>query len=224
MLNPQLVRNRPLDEAGGFKLLFEGRMSAQAVGLTTIAAATATAGHVFSARWNPGSGGQLCLVRYLALNWVLTTAFGAAQNMGWDVIVARGYTASHTGGTAIDMGSTTANTGSTRTATGTSLFTANSVRIGGSGALTAGTQTLDANSFRATQAWQGAVGLNYPTTALPNEALIDARDDGAGSVVRTPIVLANNEGFVIRNLVLMGATGVGTLTVTMEWEEYLPLS
>jgi hypothetical protein len=211
MFAQQLVRNRPADSSGLPKLSFEGRASIPASGLTTIAAATSSAGHVFAMRWTNAS--SLCLLRYVNLQFTLTTAFGAAQAMGYDLIVARAYTASHTGGTAVDMGSTTANTGATRTNNGTSLFAANAVRVGGAGALTAGTQTLDANSYNSSYAWMGAVGAQL------NATLLDARDDGAGYVVRSPITLAQNEGIVIRNLILMGATGVGTLAITLEWDE-----
>lgn len=211
-LPPLQVRNRPLDSSGGAsKLLFEGRMAVQATGLTTIAAATATAGHVFCMRWTNAT--SLCLLRYLNLQFTLTTAFAAAQAVAYDLIVARSFSASYTGGTAIDMGSTTANTGATRTANGTSLFAANTCRVGGAGALTAGTQTLDANAFNASFAWMGAVGNQLSAT------LLDARDDGGLAQVRSPITLAQNEGIVVRNLVLMGGSGVGTLNVTAEWDE-----
>jgi hypothetical protein len=181
--------------------------------LTTVAAATTTAGFVFTMR-NPTGSAKVMALRYLAVDFNLTTAFGAAQAMGFDVIRASAYTASATGGTALDMGSTLTNTGKVRTNQVSSLFTANTCRIGGAGALTAGTQTLDASPVAACQKWMAGVGTQL------SAVLIDARDDG-GSTVRSPYEFAGDEGFVIRNTILMGATGVGSLIVTCEWDEVI---
>lgn len=206
-------RRRPKGSEGEYTKLFgEFRGSFTSGALTTVAAATTTAGFVFTMR-NPTSSGKVVALRYLAVDFVNTTAFGAAQNMGYDVIAARSYTASATGGTAIDMGSTLTNSGKVRTNQSTSLFTANTCRIGSTSALTAGTQTLDASPLAACQ--------KFVTTTVGGQiqaVLLDARDDG-GSTVRSPWEFAADEGFIIRNTVLMGASGVGTLIVTAEWDE-----
>jgi hypothetical protein len=178
--------------------------------LTTVAAGTTTAGHVFSLRNTDAT--KKILLRYLSVDFNLTTAFGAGQAMGFDVIVATGYSASHTGGTAIDMGSTLPNSGKIRTNQTLSSIVANAARIGSTGALTAGTHVLHANPLNSCQKYMGAVGTQLQAT------LLDARDDGDGAV-RSPWEFGNNEGFIIRNTVLMGATGVGSLIVTMEWDE-----
>lgn len=210
MLTPG-VRSRAAGQEGrASKLHGERRMAVVSGALTTVAAGTTTAGHVFACR-NPDTTKKV-LLRYLAVDFNLTTAFGAAQSMGFDVIGATGYTASHTGGTAIDVGSTLANSQKIRTNDATSLFTANCVRIGSTGALTAGTHTLHANPFAQCQKYMGAVGAQIQAT------LLDARDDGDGAV-RSPWEFGQDEGFVIRNTILMGATGVGSLIVTMEWDE-----
>ncbi len=39
------------------------------------------------------------------------------------------------------------------------------------------------------------------------------------SAHKAPIVLGADEGFVIRNLILMGATGVGRWDFLIEWDE-----
>ena len=46
--------------------------------------------------------------------------------------------------------------------------------------------------------------------------LFDVNDAGY------PIVLANNEGFVVRNLILMGAVGVGRFDFQVAWDEGVP--
>lgn len=212
MLDTRVRTPRRAANAGTVaKLHGEFRMSVVSGGLTTVAAATTTAGHVFSCR-NPDATKKM-LLRYLAIDFNLTTAFGGAQAMGFDVIAATGYTASHTGGTAIDMGSTLTNSGKIDTNQSTSMFTANCVRIGSTGALTAGTHTLHASPLAPQcQKWMGAVGAQIQATFL------DARDDGDGAV-RSGWVFGTDEGFVIRNTILMGAAGVGSLIVSMEWDE-----
>jgi hypothetical protein len=82
------------------------------------------------------------------------------------------------------------------------------VRIGSTGALTAGTRTLDAQAIGTNYFYVPGVGTSLTQTDLIS---YDAND--------YPIVLANNEGFVITNQVLMGATGVGTAVVNVEWFE-----
>lgn len=217
MQTQQVVRARPVDSQGAAtKLLFEGRMTVPSGAVTTIAAATATAGHLFAMRWAPATAGALCLIRYVRATFVCTTAFGGAQNMGLDLVVARTYSVSDTAGTAIDMGSTTANTGATRTANGTSLFGANTCRVATAAALTAGTHALDINSYYQAQ---GFVTTTLGATSSLDFTLLDARDDGAGAQVRSPITLANNEGIKLRNTILMGATGVGSWLFTVEWDE-----
>jgi hypothetical protein len=207
-MNP---RNRPAPSQGMAGKLHGEFVFAVASGLlTTVAAASATAGHVFALR-NADASKKL-LLRYLAIDFNLTVAFGAAQAMGFDAIVARSYSASHTGGTAIDLGGTNTNTNKRRVDQSTSSVVANAARIGTTGALTAGTHTLDANAFAQCQKWMGAVGAQI------SEVLLDARDDG-GANVRSPIELGNNEGVILRNTILMGATGVGTLIVRVELDE-----
>lgn len=194
------------------KLHGEFRLCAPSGASTVVAAGTTTAGHIFAMRWTETT--KKAIIRYVKADFILTTAFGAAQSMGVDLIAARSYSASHTGGTAIDAGSTITGSGKLRTGQDSSLFIANSVRIGSTGALTAGTQTLDANALASGRAHMGAIGATLSVT------LLDARVDGSYSdTLRSPIVLSQNEGIVLRNLVLMGATGVGTWDITVEWDE-----
>jgi hypothetical protein len=211
MMNMIRSRRRAANEGRVSNLAGEYRMAVVSGALTTVAAGTTTAGHVFSFR-NPDLTKKI-LLRYVAIDFNLTVAFGAAQAMGFDLICATGYTASHTGGTAIDMGSTLGNSGKIETNQPTSILPANAVRIGTTGALTAGTHTLHANPLFQCQKWMGAVGAQIQAT------LLDARDDQGGSILRAAPAFGQDEGFVIRNTVLMGAAGVGSLMVTLEWDE-----
>ncbi len=64
------------------------------------------------------------------------------------------------------------------------------------------------------------LGVATTTIGTPvSFTLLDARDD-SGSTVRSPLILGQNEGFKVRNTILMGATGVATLVFNIEWDEY----
>lgn len=188
----------------------EFKLAAMSGLVTVAAAATTTAGHMFVMR-NPSTT-KKALVRYLNVNFITTTGFGALQPMAYDVIMGRTSSASYTGGTAIDVGSTLVSP-KLRTDQSTSLFTANTVRIATTAGLTAGTQTLDGIAL----AQRG--GLGGTTIGASFDALLwDSRDDGDGAV-RSPLSIGPSEVMVVRNVILMGATGVGYITVNVEWEE-----
>lgn len=170
--------------------------------LTTVAASTASAGTLFSFRYAPG-GSTVCVVKRVSVNWVQTTAFGAAQQMGLGLFVARNFTGADSGGTAATL---TGNNQKYRTSLATTSVS--NINIGTTGALTAGTRTLDAQPLGSTYYYVSGVGTSLVNTDLLS---YDPND--------YPLVLANQEGFTIQNLVLMGATGVGTLVVNVEWFE-----
>lgn len=208
-------RQRPIETVT--KLNGEFRLGVMS-GLVTLAnAATSTAGHLFVMRW--ASTTKKAIIRYVAVDWNMTTAFGTAQLMGFDLVGMTASTVVYTGGTAIDLGSTDTTTGKLYQNSDASAFTVNSARIATTGDLTAGTQTLQVNSLAVAFKWQSTtLGTGPGATASLQAALLDARDDGDG-VVRSPLVLGANEGFAIRNMILMGATGVGRLGVNIEWDE-----
>jgi hypothetical protein len=209
------------DMAGGYDLRGSYRLVASTGAVTTIAARTASAGHLFAFRWSPSSLTTYnAYIRRIAARFILTTAYGTAQETGCDLMVARSYSASHTGATAIDLGSTVTNTNKFATAQNTSLMgVAGRARIADTGALTAGTHTFDANPIGVLSGWSAAIGAAVPVETSGTDIfgnLWDARDNGH------PLVLAADEGFVIRNLILMGATGVGRWDFLVEWDEGLP--
>jgi hypothetical protein len=178
----------------------------QATGsVTTIAAGTASAGHLFVMRWGAAAP-AVALIRSVSASFLLTTAFGAAQEVGCELFTTRTYSASHSGGTAIDLATNTNTNKLKTTGMATSAFT--DVRISAAAALTNGTHTIDANAMGRVNIWAAAVGNQITPTAL-----YDARED------QQTIMLANNEGLIVRNTILMGATGVGTWTFWVEWDE-----
>ncbi len=170
-----------------------------ATGLVTGLAAGAT---IFSFR---NLSANPVLVRRVGVGFVTTTAFTAAQLMSFGLTVARSFTASDSGGTAIALTGSNAKHRTTL-ATPTSL----DCRVATTAALTAGTRTLDANSMAVAAGWSGAAGVTIPP-ALNNLLSHDTGD--------YPLVLAQNEGLIVVNLTAMGAAGVGVATVAIEFAE-----
>jgi hypothetical protein len=186
---------KPDDSSGAFQL-------ASASGAMTTVAANAP---VYSFRFAPGTG-QLCVVKRVTIQWTTTTTFTGGQAMGFGLFAARSWLASDSGGTAI--GPITGSNQKMRTRLVTSQVT--DVRIATTGTLTAGTRTLDTQPLGQVRFHSAAatVGSLLPRTEL---LFYSATDH--------PLILQNNEGFVIANQVLMGTGGVGTMVVNVEWFE-----
>lgn len=154
-------------------------------------------------------GSNPILVRRVGVGFIGTTAFTAAQKLDYGLMVARAFTASDTGGTAVPL---IGNNMKIRT----SLPTITSVdsRIASTAALTAGTKTLDANHLSQVGGYVLAAGVGVIVQPSSNNLL----QHDAGDY---PLVLAQNEGFNIMNLTAMGAAGVGALFVNFELAEAL---
>lgn len=211
---------------GQFDLKGSFRLVVSTGAVTTVAARTASAGHIFAWRRASTASTQLA-IGYVGAKFTLTTAYGTAQETGLDMIVARAYSAAHTGATAIDMGSTVVDTGALMSGfSPTIMATADIVRVADTGALTAGTHTLDANPIGILSDWSGAIGATVPSGSSGARAGFGtvfgrSRADGGNP---DPLVLGASEGFVLRNLILMGATGVGRWDICVEWDEATPRS
>jgi hypothetical protein len=174
--------------------------------LTTVAAGTATAGHVFAFRF--ATAAKLALVNRVRARGIMITPFGTEQEMGLEMIVARSYTASHSGGTAATL---TGNQLKKRTRYATTKVT--DIRIGDTGALTAGTHTLDSGPMAV------STGFSLVDGATVAQPVILDLDFNPLVGSQGPLVLAPNEGFILRNIVLMGATGTMRLGVEVDWSE-----
>lgn len=217
---PILSKNGPKEYSGGYDLRGSYVLAASTGLVTAVAAATSTAGFLFTMRWT--SSTSTMFLKYVGARFTCTTAYGTAQRTGIDMIIARGYTASASGGTAIDVGSTVANTGNIAAAQATSLIVANATRIATTDAFTAGTQTLDANPIGQLIDWTGAIGDQVPRSTSGAAGNYGTLWDYRMSSHGCPIVLTQDEGFVLRNKVLMGATGVGVWDIKVEWDEGTP--
>lgn len=192
--------------------------------LTGVAAATATAGHLWAMRWAPTvptgytsspNTPRFCVPTRIKAKLVTISGFTAQQEVGIDLSVLRGYTASHTTGTAAVL--TTTNGKKLASASATSGMQSSfltDMRIGTTGALTAGTHTFDAQPIASDTHFELAAGA---TIAESRSEILWTTDD----VLEYPQVLASGEGLCIRNTVLMGAGGTCRLIVEVDWLELL---
>lgn len=162
--------------------------------------AVAAAGPVFSLR---NVGTNLLMVRRVTVGFVTTTAFTIAQGLAYGMLKANAFSVSDSGGTALY----TAGANKHRTSF-TNIATAPDIRIASTGALTAGTRTLEAVPLAVAAGSSTGVG-----TSMPNAGLL-IHDSGD-----YPLILASNEGFIITNDIAMGALGVIRLLVSIEYAE-----
>jgi hypothetical protein len=169
-----------------------------------MAAGLAAAAPIFSVRWSDSSG-KLMLVRKVSVAVVNTTAFTAGIGL-IDMVVARSFNASDTGGAGVSL---TVGNAKRRTSFGTSLIAATEMRVATTATLTAGTRTLDANAMGSVRF---GVNANANSLQLANTPIFNP--DWSGE---WPLVLAQNEGFVIR--ATLPATGVWVGDIAVEWAE-----
>ena len=178
-----------------------------------IAATLAAASPLFSFRW--GNASNLCLIQSIRVGCIVTASITAAVAFDLSVFIARGFTASDTGGTAVGV---PAAMQKMRTSMGSSLVT--DFRMATTGTLTAGTRTLDTNPIGRIQGTSGAAagsaaaaGLLFFGSSNPQPLYVRDNND------HHPLILAQNEGFVVTAPLAGPATGTFSLLVQVEWGE-----
>lgn len=169
----------------------------------TMAAGLAGNSEIFQFRWTDVT--RLCIIQKVLLDGLggSATAFTAGFAKV-DLVPARSWTAAGSGGTA---GTITGNNGKMRTAMGTTLV--GDIRIASTGALTAGTKTLDTDAIGQ---FTFTIGTGTSIQYANNIPLL-GEDIGP----TPPLVLASNEGFVVRATV--PATGTWHFGITVVWTE-----
>lgn len=171
----------------------------------TIAAALAGGSLVFGMRWAPTPNTHLALVRRINIAAGDLVGFTAGL-IKFDLFAARSYTVLETvGGTAgVFTGNNAKLRSSYATSAGMTSYMATTAAISG-GTHTDDTDPLGQDSV-SVAATAGAPITNPMNLfqALPGEP---------------PLVLANNEGFVIKATV--PATGTWQLGVTVDWDEVI---
>lgn len=172
--------------------------------LTTIAAKTASAGHLYAFRNATSTATKLIALHRLKLRFRPTVAATVAQEIGFSVWRATAYTAQATGGADVTLTTPQAKLRVSLPVTEAAIHFANST-----GALTAGTYTLDSLPILQQHDWNLASGAAVP---FP---LIDIDHDFG----EQPLILAQNEGFIVANDILMANSLAGKLVVTAVWSD-----
>jgi hypothetical protein len=166
--------------------------------VTTVAAHTASAGHLLALR-NKAAPQMVAVLKAIEVEFLLTTAFGSAQEVGFSAYLLRAYLAAHSGATALTVA------GGQRTAADAPPQLTG--WIADTGALTAGTHTIDTNPIARGSCYASAVGAQVLARRY------DFMPFGG-------FELGDEEGMLISNTVVMGAAGVGKWHFTVEWDEY----
>jgi hypothetical protein len=182
-----------------------GSLGAYSLGIdnggTVMTAGLAADSEIYQFRWTDAT--RLAIVRGVYLSAGSVTAF-AAGRCKFDLFFATSWTVAGTlGGTATITG----RNGKKRTSFGTTLL--GEIRVANTVALGTGTKTLDGSPL-ATLA-QGVATAVGPI--VPAMTPLWKRDTGD----EYPVVLAQNEGLVIRAAV--AGTGTWYFGVTVEWAE-----
>jgi|688.fasta_scaffold184296_2 hypothetical protein len=180
----------------------------------TLAAALAASAQLFYLRWTDAT--RFCVITYFRAQFQTLTPFTAATltDFGFDLHKA---TAVSAGGGGTDLGASV----KTRMRTGgmgaSLLDAAGLMRIGTTAGLTAIT-TLDAlpiaQSLGDTQSVNPAAGTEEQRVNDPT--LIFAPNLSRGE---HPLVLAQNEGLVLRNRTVWPAAGTGIVQIEIAWSE-----
>lgn len=173
------------------------------------AALTATAGAtLFSARWE--SPDAVAIIYQIKVSGANTSGGGDTETTEFELIKATSFTVSDSGGTSLlPLGSNLIN-GIRRN----SKFADIEIASAASG-LTAGTRTVDAAALSRTPLARFQSAPSSFWSGINREIVLwDVRRG------QYPIVLAENEGILIRNVQNMANTGVtDILSVTMIWAE-----
>jgi hypothetical protein len=138
----------------------------------------------------------------------VTAAITTGVVFDLEAIIARSFTVADSGGTPVTL---TGSNNKRRASMGSSLFS--DMRIATTAALTVGTRTPDAQAVGRVQGFTGtALGTKIFDA---NPVYMYRREDPN----EHPIILAQNEGILIRNPLVGPATGSFTVLVEVGWME-----
>lgn len=169
----------------------------------TMAAGLAADSEVFQFRWTDAT--RICVVTSVIWDGLSGSATAFTAGFGKvDMLIARSWTADGSGGTNVTP---TGNNQKMRSSMNTSLLGA--ARVASTAALTAGSKTLDT---RAIGQYSTTFGTATSTQWMPQFDLFHTDPGG-----ESPLLLTQNEGFVVRATV--PATGTWQFGVTVCWTE-----
>jgi hypothetical protein len=171
----------------------------------TMAAGIVATSPWFSFRWPDAT--NLAVIRSVRVGMASIGAFTNKGSGLFELVVARSFTASDTGGT--DLPATAAWNQKLKTSMATSLVVTTDMRIATTAALGTGTRTLDGLALAS---------VSWDITTAANTTLLNA---GTSLFTPTanewPLVLAQDEGFIVR--CTMPATGTWTGHCQVAWDE-----
>lgn len=169
--------------------------------ITLIATQAASPASIFSCRWTDAT--RLMMLERLRMKWLQTTAWTATQIEQISASIARSYTVTDTGGTSI-LG----NIVKRRTTMANSLM--GDMRVATSAAgIVAGTRVVDPGDLDDMFTVNTITNIN--TTAY--DVTLD------WDIAKHPIILAQNEGLVVRLSSALPAAGTAICDVALDWGE-----
>lgn len=172
-------------------------------------AALAANSEIFQFRWSDATRFAL-ITKIMISACVSTTFFAAGVPVQIDMVKAISWTVAGSGGTR----STPAALHKARTTMGSSLVATSDIGIASTAALTAGTKTLEGESMAAIVA-PGPITASLNGQIIAPGTILWEPDLANGE---HPLLLAQNEGFVIRS-VAVPATGTWQFAATINWAE-----
>jgi hypothetical protein len=177
----------------------------------TISAAIAANSELFQFRYVTGAS-RVALVYGISVSAAMNVAATAVALLSLRATVARAWTVAGTGGTRATM---TGNNQKLRTSQNTSEV--NDIGMVTTAALVAGTKTLDTQDIGgvAYSALTGAITVDTQGVLVPKTNLLG---EFAGGLA-WPLVLANQEGFVVRTGIINPASMTWNLVVDVAWSE-----
>jgi hypothetical protein len=178
----------------------------------TIGAALAANSELFQFRYVTAAN-RVALVHGISVSAAMNLAATAAALLSLRATVARAWTAAGSGGTRATM---TTNNQKLRTSHATSEV--NDIGMATTGVLSGlGTKVLDTQDIGGVSysALTGAITVQIPGNLVAKTNLLG---DFSGGMA-WPLVLANQEGFVVRSGVIGPATMTWALTVDVAWSE-----
>lgn len=176
-----------------------------------IAAGLSANSELFQFRWDPTDANHLAVIREIKVSAaVSTTYFAAGVPLELSLLKATAWTAQGTGGTGI----TPAALLKRRTSMPSTKVQSGDIRIATTGALGAGTKTLETVPNRVLLAGAPITSSLSGQIFAPNSIMLQADVDKG----EYPMVLADQEGFVITAPNVPG-TGTWKLSVHVQWEE-----
>jgi hypothetical protein len=167
-----------------------------------MAAALAANSEILQLRWTDAT--RLCVITSVHCSGGGGVVAFTAGVTVMELLVARSWTVAGSGGTAINLAT---NNNKLRSAMGTSLV--GDMRVASTAALTVGTKTLDAQPIGSIVS---SVTATAGTPLWPAAHLYEINENDGH-----PIILAANEGIVVRATV--PATGTWTTSIDVTWME-----